>query len=578
MKKIIISLLVVVATAAIGAGVFFVISSKGDKTEEQKSAPSKAFSEDFVVLINIKQLVEKGELLKLIEPEQRQLYATLLAANVDDKDADYVKSAIMDFTKTGFSINKPAYAYLREIDSKTAQGAIVIDVDDANNVDCLFEVLKNNGADLDITHNGDMRLINCDDFDDEVAIGYNSERFIISTSEEMLNNAFETADPDFGFFGNRDFVIWADINAFFDLIEQYYRSNIEELEEDAYYNEWAEQMIETNKAQLAQLNESRKTLNANASLTMGLTFEEGRIKFDCNVDGIATTADNPIKMVDNKHLAYIPYDTFAVANLGIDGAKLAKTLNNILTEDIAAQYGMNTTEYAATKEIVSSVLNSMNGDLTIAANKMQGYSIDDEPYFEACAAVDVIDRYIISNVGMFAQGFAVETGADAYEASLDGNDLYFGQQGNTIYASINTEFKEHHMSALNARWAESVKDTYNYLLLDVNNLMEQSYVKAALSSIKRMMSYEIYNSIMDIINMIDYAYFATRSVGNAEFAIVLKDKNNNSLSIISNKAMEIAPKIVNMNADYDDEYYYEDEYYEDDVEATGATNTEADVW
>lgn len=556
MKKLLYALLAVVITAAVATAVIFTLNKKGETAENKGS--EKPFSETALLLIDLKQLVEKGEFAALLEPEQRQLYATLLASQAEtEADAEYIRTIAEDFTKLGLSIETPAYGYLSTISEDAIEGAIVVDVANAKDIDTFIDFLSRNGAPMNIERKGNTRHITSEEFGSEVAIGYNDDRFVIALSsirngQEMLAEAFKTATPNFAAFEGRDIAMYLDLNTLLNIVD-------EELREESFDAE----------AELAQFNEVRKQFGKNASLITGLTFDSGRITLDITALDINAPKNNPAKVVSNKHLTYIPYDTFAVANIGVNGANLSTILSEVLTPDLAEQFGISRNEFNAMKEIARGALGSIDGDITLAVNRINGSLYNSTPYIVADVLVDVRDRYIISNVGMFAQGFATQEYEDAYVASLDNyNDIYFGQQDNILYASLNNLPEELPNSATTARWAKELNNCYGYVLVDIVNLLKQSFVESAMSELYYEIGPDGYTIFSNILNMFDYALLINRSTSRSELSFVLSDKQTNSLKQIVDKCVEIAPMFGAWpSEDYYDEdeaYYDDEEYYYDD--------------
>ena len=556
MKKLLYALLAVVITAAVATAVIFTLNKKGETAENKGS--EKPFSETALLLIDLKQLVEKSEFAALLEPEQRQLYATLLASQTEtEADAEYIRTIAEDFTKLGLSIETPAYGYLSTISEDAVEGAVVVDVANAKDIDTFIDFLSRNGAAMNIERKGNTRHITSEEFGSEVAIGYNDDRFVIALSsirngQEMLAEAFKTAAPNFAAFEGRDIAMYLDLNTLLNIVD-------EELREESFDAE----------AELAQFNEVRKQFGKNASLITGITFDSGRITLDITALDINAVQNNPAKVVSNKHLAYIPYDTFAVANIGVNGANLSTLLSKTLTPDLAEQFGISHNEFNAMKEIARGALGSIDGDITLAVNRINGSLYNSTPYIVADVLVDVRDRYIISNVGLFAQGFATQEYEDAYVATLDNyNDIYFGQQDNILYASLNNLPEELPNSATTARWAKELNNCYGYVLVDIVNLLKQSFVESAMSELYYEIGPDGYTIFTNILNMFDYALLINRSTSRSELSIVLSDKQTNSLKQIVDKCVEIAPMFGAWpSEDYYDEdeaYYDDEEYYYDD--------------
>ena len=452
-----ITAIVVIALVAIGCG---------SKKSTKEAAPAKPFEAELFAYVDTKQLVEKSDLISYLDSSQRQMLATLATAELEnDEDAAFVKSIIMDPANAGLSLDKPAYAYIRNFEDDGAEGAIVIEVNDAEKVKRVFDFLAKYSSEISIEKSDDKYLIVSDELDSEVAIGFNAKRFIFAASalrsgKEMLTDAFAAADPNFAYFDKRDIALWLDANTLFDIVEVNIESNLESLREDASYfggDEWYANQIASMEAQLAQFEELRKSAGPNASVTMGLTFNDGNVALDITTDGFKAE-DIAATTVTNAHLNYLPYNTVAVANVGIIGDKLVKVLDTVFTDEFAAQNGIERNEFRTIKEIVSGAVGSINGDVTAALTKIEGYSINQTPYVEAVALVDVKDSYIFNNIKLFGQGYIRRINDENYAFDIDNyNTIFFGEQNNLLYAGLNTRVEQKPNSAANTRWAKELR-------------------------------------------------------------------------------------------------------------------------
>lgn len=560
-----ITAIVVIALVAIGCG---------GKKSAKEAAPAKPFEAELFAYVDAKQLVEKSDLTSYLDSSQRQMLATLATAELeDDEDAAFVKSIIMDPANAGLSLDKPAYGYIRNFEDDGAEGAIVIEVNDAEKVKRVFEFLAKYSSEISIEKSGDKYLIVSDELDEEVAIGFNAKRFIFAASalrsgKEMLTDAFAAADPNFAYFDKRDIALWLDANALFDIIEVNIKDNLESMREDASYyrdDEWYANQIASMEGQLAQFEELRKSVGPNASVTMGLTFNDGNVALDITTDGFKAE-DVAATTVTNAHLNYLPYNTVAVANIGIIGDKLVKVLDTVFTDEFAAQNGIERNEFRTIKEIVSGAVGSINGDVTAALTKIEGYSINQTPYVEAVALVDVKDSYIFNNIKLFGQGYIRRINDENYAFDVDNyNTIFFGEQNNLLYAGFNTRVEQKPNSAANTRWAKETEGSLGYLLLDVKGLMEQSYIRSAWNTLAYEIGDTAFGIINDFVDMLDYVAFKTNSTSSAEFRIALKEEQTNSLKQITNFAVDALPVIIEAATaeqeyeEYDDEYYYDEE-------------------
>lgn len=559
-----ITAIVVIALVAIGCG--------GKKSKEE-AAPAKPFEAKFFAYVDAKQLVEKSDLMSYLDQSQRQMIATLASAELEsDEDAAFIKSIIMDLSNTGLSLDKPAYGYIRNFEDESAEGALVIDVNNVEKLKSLFEFLSEKSGDIAIVKNGNNYNVVSEDFDEELAVGFNSERLIFAISdlrsgEQMLADAFAAADPDFTYFDKRDAALWIDANFVFDMLESDLKDNVEYLRKTAqrYPNdEWYAEQLATMEGQLAQFDKVRENVGPDASFTAGLTFNDGNVVLDFTADDFKAEYV-PTTTVSNAHLNYLPYNTIAVANMGIIGDKVVEMLNSAFTDEFAAQYGIERNEFRTIKEIVSGAVGSINGDITAALTKVEGYSINQTPYVEAVALVDVKDSYIFSNVKTFGHGHIRRIDDNNYAFDVNNhNSILFGEQNNLLYAGLNTRVEQKPNSAADTRWAKDTEGSLGYLLINITSLMEQSYIRSAWNTLAYEIGEKAFGIANDLVNIFDYAYIKTNSTTSAEFKIALKDEHTNSLKQFVGFTVEAIPVIVEAAAgeteceEYD-EYQYDEE-------------------
>lgn len=561
-----ITAIVVIALVAIGCG---------GKKSAKEATPAKPFEAKFFAYVDAKQLVEKSDLMSYLDESQREFIATLATAELEsDEDAAYIKSVIMDLSMTGLSLDKPAYAYFRDFAKHASEGAVVIEVNDVEKLKRLLEFFAEKSGDISIVKSGNNYNVVSEDFDENTAIGFNSERLIIAGSalrngEQMLADAFAAADPDFAYFDKRDAALWVDANFIFDIIESNTRNSVEHLRESVSYypdDEWYAEQLATMEGQLAQFEKIRReNVGPNASITMGLTFNDGNVALDVTTDGFKVE-DVPATTVTNAHLNYLPYNTVAVANMGIIGDKLVKVLNTVFTDEFAAQNGIERNEFRTMKEIASGAIGSINGDITAALTKIEGYSANQTPYIEAVALADVKDSYIFNNIKLFGQGYIRRINDNNYAFDIDNyNAVFFGEQNNLLYAGLNTRVEQKPNSAANTRWAKETEGSLGYMLIDVKGLMEQSYIRSVWNTLAYEIGDTAFGIINDFVDMLDYVCVKTNSTSNGELRIALKDERTNSLNQLVGFAVEAAPVIIEAATteqkyeEYDDEYYYDEE-------------------
>jgi hypothetical protein len=176
---------------------------------------------------------------------------------------------------------------------------------------------------------------------------------------------------------------------------------------------------------------------------------------------------------------------------------------------------------------LTDAIKSIDGDVTVALNDI----------LDVVVAMDVTDNYIISNVAQFGSGILKKRGDNLYGISYGGYSFAIGHTDNTLYATINSSFEKRENSATDSGWVADIDGSYGYLLMDVDNMMDNSLVSSTYNRQLRNMDKDDATLVNNIVEMCDYAYMSLNAPNSLQFVIVLDDKNTNALEQIVKQVM-----------------------------------------
>ena len=533
------TLLIVASIAAlllVVGGVFAAIhfnSANEEKMEEKRSESVKTSTDDTLLFyVNLGQLGEKSAIGDVLTDANRRLLSIIFSNGLDSK---YVNSLLSNLNATGLDIDEPIYSYVNIVDDNLEM-VIAADVADVNAVDDFvkFAYKAVGGSADDIVRDGKTRSLSLGNF----TISYNEKRFVLATclTDDHIEDGFALAaakalkHPKLNLSGYKDYDMAFSLKLMpiIDMACVYTQATIDDSleyldEVDEWDREWMMYNIDTLRQNLKQMEELKKYLDNNAAITVGLTFESGKIVLDMSIDGVEY--EDACRKVSNDHLAYIDSDAIGVMNVGIDGKKASKLLPKYITSDYAEMLGLSRNEFNIYFGIFCDAIESINGDVTIALNDFSYYGED----VEVVMAVDVDDDYIISNIAQFGSGFLKKRGNNCYGIDYAGNRLTLGQEDNTLYATINENFEPQNVSAEETAWAHDVKDSYGYLVVDINNLMKNSYISAAFRDAMYYMDSFSAELANNFVKSCSHAYLTIDTPTSAQLVLVFDDQETNSL-------------------------------------------------
>jgi hypothetical protein len=155
-------------------------------------------------------------------------------------------------------------------------------------------------------------------------------------------------------------------------------------------------------------------------------------------------------------------------------------------------------------------------------------------------AVDVTDDYIMSNVSNFGAGLLQNYGNNTYGLTYYDNNIKIGQQEDTLFVTLNAELKEQVSPITNKAWWAELSDSYGYLVVDVDNLMQNSYISSSYRTMLNDMNGNSATYLNNLVDSISYAYLNINTPTSLKMVIAFEDHETNSLEQIMRQLAPLA--------------------------------------
>ena len=175
----------------------------------------------------------------------------------------------------------------------------------------------------------------------------------------------------------------------------------------------------------------------------------------------------------------------------------------------------------------------------IALNDLYGgyYGISSA---ELMAAMSVKDDYIISTIGQFGTGFLDQVGNNKYNIRMQGQGINLGQIDDTFYATMNMDYTESVASAKTAPWVNDVEKSYGYLVLNVDDAMQNNAIAALYRDQLNSLNTQSAVIVDNLVDAVSYTYITIDSPKSAKMVIVFDDRQTNSLKQIVKHIVPLA--------------------------------------
>lgn len=528
-KRTLIVLCVVVIVVLIG-GVAAALCWLNNRTSADAGAKRVVLNEELVFCINVDQLVEKSAVNEILSDANRQLLATVIAAESGKPEGTlYIAELMKNLDNIGLNTAMPMYGYGNMTEESLTLNydlTFVAEVMDATKIDNFVDFLS---EDLEVVREGDMRTIS---LGEGYTVAYNNKRFIIAMGNDNLAEAFSRPDADLSKYEEYDIAFNVKLKPIIDLARRYEEVAIAEntdLMEACNYEwerVWYKEIIAESEKRLANIAKVDGMMTEESDVVMGIAFENGRAVAEVVANGVDMGYALE-RQVSNSYLAYVDNDALAVLNLSVNGKQLADLLSKNISAEYADMFSVSRNEFNLYFGILTDAIKSIDGDVTVALNDI----------LDVVVAMDVTDNYIISNVAQFGSGILKKRGDNLYGISYGGYSFAIGHTDNTLYATVNSSFEKRENSATESSWVADIDGSYGYLLMDVDNMMDNSLVSSTYNRQLRNMDKDDATLVNNIIEMCDYAYMSLNATNSLQFVIVLDDKNTNALEQIVKQVM-----------------------------------------
>lgn len=515
---------------------------------EGAKANKEVLNDTFVFYANLGEINKKGGFDELLTESNRRLLATIIASSAENADyEEYTKKLLVDPSASGINYDTPIYGYLNVKDDSVSL-VIVADVENAKNVDKFITFLEEmSGESVGAVRKGDVRQFSIDD----LHIAYNNNRIVAVVDESLdygdnpnkvIAKALNRPDADLSAYEKYDIAYSVNIKKLVDILITDKQRSLDYSYEylavcDEWEREWEMEYIKSLEKEIEMLKNSTKDFEENARATIGITSKAGRIVAEMSVDGYNSEYKLD-KKVSNEFLEYVNNNALLVANLAVDGNMVSEILDKYFTAEYAKELGLNRNEFNLYVGIASDAFKSINGDMTLAIN-----DIKNKPYYgieqiNALMAVNVTDDYIISNVSMYGAGILNSYGANCYGFNYDDTLIMLGQKQDTLYLTVNNDFRTRSNSAASKAWVKDVKNSHGYIVVDVDNVLKNDFIVSTFREEFEKDDYyyeeskedKIFNELAyKAIDKISYIYLSITSPTSVELVVVMDDKQANAL-------------------------------------------------
>lgn len=553
MKK---GLLIIFAVVAVIAAAAVAILSFDKSTGDDRAKIEDAI----FCYFNVDQLAKKGAFENYFTPEQRRLYASMVTADIADQEAvNCLYDVIQDFNCSGIDFTKPVYGYFDEVDRAFVFVAEVVDVKMVDNtLGSVAYLLEQEGEEsFEIVRDGDARICV---LDSDLALAYNDSRAALVICEEEnlaanIDKALSRKLADLTLFGASDMAIYMDANKLTSYGKQYIDEEIA-----LYGDEDLDYLIEELNEQKLLIDELNKYITPGAYMIADLTFDPGRVTMSYKGYGFNTVEyDAMMKRSSGSHLEYIDEDALMVMNVGVEGKRLAKSITTLLNSSLTELLGIYLSgEERMVMAILCDAIESISGDVTLVVDSIDGQMnehinyfsgrVEHRPQLDSVAAavmMDVTDSYIITNVGQYAMGLLRKVGEDKYVGQFGNIVVDLEQNDGLLFGGVNMKPEKSDAPATCAKWANDVANSYFYWVVDVDNVLANSFVKSCNDLLIEEMDYEYRGVYRGVVESLSYIYNVSYEPLHNETVLVFDDESTNALQQLTDVVMSVAMSEIN---------------------------------
>ena len=541
--------LIIIAIIAIVSALFLLLRPTDNKVEKE------AIEDMVVIYIDGKQLIEKSGLGEHFSVDNRRFIASLATGSMEH--SEHIISIAVNPDNSGLWFSRPIYAYANHNEKNEFDIVAIIEVNDINRLDTTMQLLdsiaESEGVVFDLKQVGDTRYVSLEG----IECGYNKSHLAIAISEANTTTLLQTALTrplsDLSTFEGHDTAMYINLHKLLDNNLKQTTERIAALKENianntlSYEVELYKAQITPLEEQLSRLQNMYSTLNNDASLLTTLNFEDGNIRLMTSCNGVALPTDL-MREVNNSHLSYIDEEVIAIANYGVNGKSLAQIIGDNIPTDMASMLGIGRNEFNMGLQIALDAVSSINGDITIALNALDGgiqerynsyrrqsYKSIEVENIKALLITDVDDSYIFDNVNRFGGNMLNHNEDGSLSLSIAKNiKLNAGHSDHLFYTGINTTLTDSPNPATHTKWYNDVNHSCGYTVLNINSMLYSSYIDATYNDWLKTLSKSDAELMRDIISSLDYAYHRLDKDYTNELVLVLKNRDVNALKQLTN--------------------------------------------
>ncbi len=480
-----------------------------------------------VIYANVAQLHTKSGIAQMETSQLEQMLSLLIDSN--DQNAALIMAIIKDPHASGFALDKPLYIAAGEYGDEINSYDIIfsVEVADAKNVDNLFSKLSDEYEDAKVELNGDKRIISFSN--DGMIIGYNDSRLVAIVSHDemcdlksVLHKHMKYTAADMSRFEGRDAAMYVDINkAYLKAPEVVDQLNFDEESVDNSY---------------------MKYISDNATAIYSISFDDGCITMNVDVEGLSEEATKLFKTANGHSLRMLKPQPIAILNISANGEAFAE-LANIAIDAAMEAAGGASNEFNIYKGVALGVVASINGDLMFALSDANGAISEDAlgdkqllfTTAEALFTAEVVDDYIMKNIDTYAGPFLKKRGGK-YSIEAFGNKISIAQNDNLFYVGVNNDGSAKSVSAANEDWVNNVLGSHIFAMVDINALFKSGFGRTMLTMMRDNRTNRAEKEkLQNIVDSFDSIYLTVNGEldkMHSELMVVANEQSKNSLQTI----------------------------------------------
>lgn len=479
-----------------------------------------------VVCVDIAQLHSKSGLSNMSSSELEQL---LDEQYPDDKEMTALLRMLMTNPSTsGISSDKPMYVAVGEYSDNVNNYTTVasIDIASVEAVDAMFKSNKDNFEGYEFEVVGQKRIITI--AEKNTIIGYDNQRLVAIASDDEQCNLKDVllrhmtyAAADMSRFSCYDIGLYIDIHKV-------------QTEVSDVVNEESEAEDDTNAYM--------KYLNDNATAVYGLTFDNGSLTLNVDLEDLNEEVTKLFKASNGRSLKMLPPSPIAILNMGVNGEAFAE-LADIAIDAAMEASGGATNEFNIYKNIALGVVGSISGDFMMALSDANGTISEDalgdkQLLFTTAKALftaEVVDDYIMKNIKTYAGSFLSKSG-DKYTMNAFGNQITIAQRDNIFRVGVNNDGSLRKPSAADEEWSNNVVGSYAFAMVDFDQFFKSGFGRIArsamLEKIVLQTERKAVTSLLDTVDRLYITIAGDEDKVHGEFMVVTSDASKNSLQYI----------------------------------------------